>query len=83
MNETYSTLDIYQAAFLMCRGFELEGADLWLGKNYRFTFSGEGVKEAAGEYARDGAAPVQSLRNHLATLKKIIHSGQTVRGGRA
>lgn len=80
--EILYTLDIYCAAYLLAHGFELDGAEPWIGSNYRFTLAGDGVKAAAADYARDGSAPVQSLRNHLSTLKKIVHCDRPARGVR-
>lgn len=69
--QEYHTQNLYEASFLLCRGFKLSGKEKD-GSKVRIGFSGEGVRQAALGYYNGGKVEAKAYSDAYRTLKDFV-----------
>ena len=67
----YSTQNLYEAAYLLCRGFDLAGKNRD-GFKMSIIFSGESVREEALKFYNGGKVEAIALTDAYRTLKDFV-----------
>ena len=70
-SEHYSTQNIYEAAFLLAKGFKLKGKSQ-IGQKVSILFVGEGVMDAPAQYYNGALIKARAYTDAYRTLKDYI-----------